>query len=412
MLAKWLDRLLALGALSIVILYYRIIEDAYMPTRWAADLQYWWVVGELWWIGETPYGDAYWELGFQEFSLTFQYPFFYPPTSIPFLGLFALVEPAMASRLLVIYNICMILFASLFLAVFEDRPAYLNIQQRFALLVIIIGIVFFPSMVTTVFGGFQFTLLAGLMLWAIGARAGLIVVQALGLVLLMMKPQLGAALGFYCLVVPEFRKGAIIAGAALVGLFFLGSNGVDPITLVRDWLSNVAAYTAYAANSAERGAGLGWLLGLVGVELGILGTALPIMVTAAALAMLSTLREPLTVATILMIVACFFWAGHQSDFVLFAPIFAMLLRHGPLPGRFLLFLSLLPLSRGYEVAIVAGGVSQGGTEDEAMMVLAGVQTLGLLAALAAALWLSRDEVVRAPEALWCRWRRALLRQPV
>jgi len=408
MLTRWIDRLLALGAICAVILYYRVVVDVYMPTRWAADFQYWWVVGELWWLGQTPYGEAYWEVGMQFFPMTFQYPFFYPPSTIPFLGLFALTEPAMVSRMLVVCNLCMIVAASLFLAVSENRPAYLNIKQRFALLVVLIGIVYFPSMVSTVFGGLQFVLLAGLLLWCAGARSGLPVMQALGLVLLMMKPQLGAALGFYCLIVPEFRKGAIIAGAALVGLFFLGANGADPIETVRGWLSNAAAYTAYEANSEGRRAGFGWLLGHLGVQPGIAGTALPILAMGAALAMLSTLRAPLTVATILMIAACFFWAGHQSDFVVFAPIFAILMRHGPLPGRLLLFFSLLPLSRGYEFALAAGGDADG----EAMQALAGVQTLGLVAAFAAMLLISRDEATRAQEPLWFSWRRCLLRQPV
>ncbi|MEM9763221.1 MAG: glycosyltransferase family 87 protein [Pseudomonadota bacterium] len=355
-----------------------------------------------------PYGDAYWEMGLKAFPITFQYPFFYPPSTIPLLGLFALTEPAMASRLLVIFNLCMIITVSLCLALFENRPAYLNVKQRFALLAVLIGIVFYPSMLSTVFGGLQFVLLAGLLLWCGGARWGLPAMQALGLVLLMMKPQLGAALGLYCLIVPEFRKGAFIAGGALVGLFFLGANGANPIEIVRDWLSNAAAYTAYEANSAARGAGFGWLLGHFGFESGIAGTALPILAMGAALAMLSTLREPLMVATVLMIAACFFWAGHQTDFVVFAPIFAIVMRHGPLPGRLLLLLSLLPLSRGYEFALVAGGDADGA----AMQALAGVQTLGLVAALAAILLISRDEATRAQEPLWFRWRRRLLRQPV
>ncbi|MEO1724032.1 MAG: glycosyltransferase family 87 protein [Pseudomonadota bacterium] len=384
MLSKTVDRVVALAALIAVAAYFKHISDFYMPTRWAADLQYWWVAGQLWWSGLTPYDDANWLLGREQFPNSFEHPFFYPPSTVPFLGVFALAEPAMASRLLLIFNLCMVLAAAVFLALGAPRPMHLRTPLRFALLAVLMGVGFFPTLVATAFGGFQFVLLAGLLLWIAGARGGLAVPQAVGLILLMMKPQFGAPLALYCLIVPQFRLGAVIAGAGVGALFLIGGNGTGLVDLVSAWLSNVADYARYDVNRPERGAGLGWILGTLGYEPGVVGTAAPLLLVSAAIAVFSPLREPMTVSILIMILACFFWAGHQSDFVVFAPLFAVLFWRGDLKARLVLALALVPLSRGYEITAMMGGDAAEG----ALETLAGLQTLGLLLAFAVVLRLS------------------------
>ncbi|MEM6974379.1 MAG: glycosyltransferase 87 family protein [Pseudomonadota bacterium] len=377
-MTRRIDRFLALGALAAVAFYWLWVERTYLPNRWVADLQYWWIAGDLWWEGMTPYGDSYLARGQAAFA-TFIYPFFYPPWSIPFMAGFPLVEPALASRLLLCFNLIVVIATACYLSIVVSWPSsrlWQSAARRFALIVVFGGIFYFPSVVATMFGSLQFMLLAGLLVWIHGARRESVLLQGIGIAILMLKPQYGAALGLCCFIMPRYRMGAIASGGVVALLFILGGGGQDPIGLMLDWVANTADYASFSPNAADRAAGLGWIGAWIGYEPGVIETAGFILSAAAVFALTTRLREPVALGCMTLVIATFFYAGQFADFVLLIPLVSMLVLPAPLWSRAIFACGLFLLAQSHWVSATFWQASF----QEDLRIIAGIQTPGLILA--------------------------------
>lgn len=220
----------------------------------AFDFRYFWVAGKLWAEGVSPYGPVYAEAGARLVTNGSQPQIWpYPPNlwlSVVPLAFFDLVT---AWQLWLVASLAAIVAASAVLAASvperclpgrRDWPLQTRRLGFFSLHLALVGLTEFAQLSYFVGQISIFIYLGGALLYAGLARGSRFPAIA-GLVLLFLKPQVGAIVGLGLLV--SGRKGAGLsfqAGLVLVVLI-LPAMFADPYVL-QEWLATITSYDGIA----------------------------------------------------------------------------------------------------------------------------------------------------------------------
>lgn len=285
---------------------------------WWNDFRYFWFAGALWNEGLSPYGAEYLARGREAFS-TFSAPFYYPPAMRALVAPLALAPMKEAAAAFFFVN-CVLLFATCgMLAKIYKSFAPANTAYLMTAFFLVIGFAVLRQPLInaavgqyTVFFLFFFTVL----LYGVRERNSAFI--AIGLAILLIKPQFGAGLFVYCLLRREFRSAALKAGFIYAALTVWGMapdfGGVLP-----SFLKNLAAYTEHPVNLPEASAGLNFLLAQINLELHATSWLALICVFAGAAALSPMSATPPLAPLLIMTWSLIAAPTHSTDLTMLLP---------------------------------------------------------------------------------------------
>lgn len=233
------------------------------PKTAPRDFPYFWAAGTFWWHFESPYQPAY-----QAFlaSQDLVYindaprPFFYPPNAI---WLYLPLGPfgdATAWRILSTINFTALLVSSyLFARIGRHIGVFKQIAVPALLHIALITLVWSDGVRLYSDAQPSQVIYCGALLAMLGAwkrQAALIII---GLTITLIKPQLGAPLLLAFLLLPQTRLAALCAGAVTAALSLIGLSQGNPLEIAHMFVENIAQYTSFNENRANRLSGLGYI---------------------------------------------------------------------------------------------------------------------------------------------------------
>lgn len=265
-------QILLAGAVVICAIAIAPLIMADHPREGPVDFHHLWTAGKMWASGESPYAGARADL-FVSHGLPYVYerpaPFFYPPHSILIFGPLGLLPPGAASVVFALASAAAFAAASLLAADLMRgagvRASRLSLASLHAIVLAVgwnaIAIIFFHNIATIIV---YLALLALLR----GVQRGNAVLTAGGSLVALTAPQIsiGAVLS---LMLQRRTRGAFalaIAFVAVGSIVGLAPGGV--IASLTSFFENLAAYSAYPANSHFDQSGAGYFAAaLFGVSL-------------------------------------------------------------------------------------------------------------------------------------------------
>ncbi|MBI1250513.1 MAG: DUF2029 domain-containing protein [Alphaproteobacteria bacterium] len=243
---------LAAGAVALAYLAFKLVQTAPQP---GYDLRFFWTAGALWLQGENPYAPGYQAFG-ERMIEAGNVPelWVYPPNVFPLAAILGAGDLATASWLFAALNV-VLLIAGCWLCVRAASAALGNDGalaawfsadsqtapwRQFCALTFLMATLEGAAITITV-GQCSILMFFGAAFMAFGVTRARRWPAALGLAILCMKPQFGAALALAALFF--VRDGwRIVAGAALIScLFALPALIISPASPF-EWLRNVAIY--------------------------------------------------------------------------------------------------------------------------------------------------------------------------
>ena len=223
-------------------------QKAFFDDPFSLDFKYFWVAGEVWANGESPYTSAFSDLGAVLFPNENQlYVWAYPPNWWPVSMFLALFEHQTAIGIWRAVSAAMILGGAYFL---RQSLATQEIRVPGVWVALFIG--FAATMQSTAYSlnvgqtGVLIYFGACLLSYGVLAKRQALVVAAV--VLLMLKPHVGGLVSLFLVVRPQYFKSVVIAGAisflfALPAFIVGGFSGT-----ITGLLTNLSAYSGSDAN--------------------------------------------------------------------------------------------------------------------------------------------------------------------
>lgn len=242
-----------LGIVALVYLGFKTYQVADRP---GYDFRFIWLAGDLWLEGINPYGDAYEPAGIERISqghVPTLWP--YPPTwwifSTPF-GALNLYDANVAWNMINIVFVVggIMLLSNAFVVAFPEKNAKLTARFGGWAAVVVFCIVLFLFSVleatAILFSVGQTTLFAcfgiALMLWSRVRKV--IWLEALGLALVLLKPQIGLQYAILLLLLDaRSRQTALLAGLFSIGLM-VPAMFTEPFVIF-DFIRNVSNYDGF-----------------------------------------------------------------------------------------------------------------------------------------------------------------------
>ncbi|MEL7139005.1 MAG: glycosyltransferase family 87 protein [Pseudomonadota bacterium] len=340
-------RLLSIAAVvigvSLALIRLGIIIYNMSPEFARIDFRFFYVAARSFVEGVSVYSDEYVGLGAEIYDGTFRALFFYPPTLLPVISPLALFDWAPASGVFMATDAC-ITVASLFGACWLLRTRRMVIDWRMAtgIAVLLGSAILTPSVSVLWLGQVKFVMLAGLVLWIAGIERRSLILQAVGLTLLMMMPQVGIVLSLVALATPSWRLGLISAGILSLLIYAATAWPHGLFAYGIDFVTALSTYAEQPENDTSRLVGLAFLLGQLGVPLGPFVTvALCIMAAGAIFLFFDGERDPYAAAMLATAVGIFIAPGHSTNALLLMPGLALAMTAGSVLPRALLLGSLL-----------------------------------------------------------------------
>lgn len=359
-----------------------LIHSAELHMRfWWNDFRYFWTAGQLWLDGTSPYGNQYLAVGSAHFDL-FSAPFYYPPASLPLLGILGLAEPRPASLALVAANIAACLGGCLLLARLGSRR-FPDVDQRLWLA----GLLIFVSLGTRHFH-VNFAIGQLTPLFFFGLAAFLVCMEerrawlaSFALAFLLIKPQFGLGLFVFAAFTPGLRVVAA-RSAGLYAALSVAGLGAEPLRGVAGFFANMAAYTSHPVNLVSHAAGLSYLLSLVGVALGAISLCAIVATLSCAAGLVAARggdRALLALATIVL--GVFVTPTHATDYVILTPLLVLFDPRRDRLKAALIIAAMAVLGRSIDATLALG------LEGAALKrILTIISTGGLLALCGAVIW--------------------------
>ncbi|MEL6768196.1 MAG: glycosyltransferase family 87 protein [Pseudomonadota bacterium] len=222
--------------------------------------------------GVNPYTPGYEALGVERYG--WRPPsfgaFYYPPTLLPLIAPLGLMEPPAAGFAVMATNAGLIIGA-LALSLWrlhEDSP-YLDWRIAGAAAIFVAALICYPPLETIVYGHIKPIFLAAFALWFVGVSRGSTLLQAVGLTIMLLKPQLGIPLAGLAFLWAPWRGAAIAAGVATGVLYIIAAWQFGLFSFAFEFLANTARYTSdLSYNSAGRLIGVSMFLEAVGLPTG------------------------------------------------------------------------------------------------------------------------------------------------
>ncbi len=295
------------------------------PTSPEIDYYYFWAAGGMWMDWQSPYSPAYTDLvgsvpplhSAQDIR-----PFFYPPNTILLfapLGLFEYKEAwFLASAMnLSALGLSSVLFARLTRHLgFTDTvlfPALLHFS--FICIGWSIGKILF------IFAQPMPVIYLGFLLVVLGALEKRTIWTTAGLVLCLLKPNIGLPVAFACLLVRQSREAAVIAGATTGALSLVGLAPGGILSSLRGFFENLALYAHFPENFPSHMSGMNFIAyNVFGADISAfvwLGASIAVVAAAWIADRHSTFdhHQNTDLVIFAMTTALFFLPGHNNYFI-------------------------------------------------------------------------------------------------
>lgn len=244
------------------------------------DFRFFWLAGEFWLRGDNPYDPAYAAEAASLFDIRRGAIWYYAPNWFPLAALLSLPDPLTASRMWLFANaVLLIASCGLNVAAFRSMSkssglrsahspmtAFLNEIRPRTLFFALAGAIGLAQATgnTLHLGQSSMLIYFGASVLTFGAARGHLVVAALGLAILMLKPQIGLLV---CagLVFTTFGRRCTAAAAAISALAALPAFfAATPADVVSGFLGGVTQYADQSYNMPPAVTGLRhivWILG-------------------------------------------------------------------------------------------------------------------------------------------------------
>lgn len=285
---------------------------------WWNDFRYFWVAGDIWNSGGSPYLPGYVERG-QEISSTFDAPFYYPPAIRPFVSLLALVPMQQSAALFFGLNVSLLFFSCRILtSVTSIIAPKIDPNIAYCAFLLVTFVILRHPLIVAGIGQFTIIFLAAASAFIYGAATGRKGIIAIALAVLLIKPQLGLGLLFLSLLTPGVRRQAV-AALTLYGVFTVIGLWNEPIASLAGFLENINSYTDHPVNAVNHSAGLSYILSLGGVELPSFVSVLLLGAGALAMPRIGTARDIGLSAITMLVWGLYVTPTHATDFTILAP---------------------------------------------------------------------------------------------
>ena len=302
------------------------------PPHYPLDFKFFWLAGEFWLRGESPYGAPYLEAGaaiFPDYQIN---PFFYPPNWRLLASFFALSPPWAAASLWAFASVGAIVGAAMQSArtaqlLYPHTPFW----STFAVVLFACANLIHAAEYAVLVGQASPILclaVAGLLLNAFKPN---VLLSTLWLTILFLKPQLTASIAVAALFIPSLHKPLLIAIAATVILTAFGLGVDEPMAAARSFAANLSAYQGDPANNPMFASGLNLFVyssfDAALHPLALLGFTCASTAAAGAVIYRNGQHTPLTAASLIafaLAFSLFVMSGHTYDFLMLAPILILI----------------------------------------------------------------------------------------
>lgn len=339
-----------------------IPEALEQPRPFPVDFNYLWAAGKLWAAFETPYSSDY--NAFMATTAALQYAgppvqFFYPPNSILMTAPFGFLPYREATIVFGVANLLALALSSLLFALtLRKAGAARTILYPMLLHIGLIGAAWTAARPIFAYNAPMLIAYAALMLTIYGAAAQRLVPVTVGLIFILMKPQIGIPLCVACLFSPSLRPGAIAAIAATGVLSLIGLAPGGFIAPLQFFLENVAAYGEHAANQPDHTSGLGFALYGLGIDLSAFYYLAAALAGAAivsrlyAVKMAAALDRDFALIAIGVVTASFFLPSHNNYYIALTPVFFWLAKDARIAELALWLPGAALMMRGWDIAFL------------------------------------------------------------
>ncbi len=246
----WVSWVIALAGIGYLLLKLRVPDLGF-------DFRYFWVAGKVWRAGASPYGPAF-AAGFNDLARTTAHPiahfWVYPPYWLPVSIALAALPFALAARLWAVLNVGFLVASGWLFA----RSQRLALPGTLAALSLVDA-----SVLTIWYGQTSLLIVLGCALLCWHAQTGQRAAGISGLVILALKPNIGAF--FFIYMLTRRRFDIVAAALALLALMSLPSLAMFGIHEFVDFLRAIAAYGSshFPANQPPEMTGVTNLLSLI-----------------------------------------------------------------------------------------------------------------------------------------------------
>lgn len=249
---------LAIGVLGLSYLLWKVISLS------GEDLtfKYLWFAGSLWQDGLNPYGEDYMIIGHQLFKGFNGQPLYYPPNWWPISSFLALFEYDIAMEIWRVGSAIAIIVSTFFL---DKTLKIIDITLSKTYLIFFTGLVCFmqATAVGVATGQTAILLYFALSLTIYAAVHARPILLALGLCILLLKPQVGVPLFFALLPFKKFHP-ALLYTCALTFLFTLPALfTIGPLETILPYLKGLSQHSTFATNNPLNSTGLKKIISLL-----------------------------------------------------------------------------------------------------------------------------------------------------
>jgi hypothetical protein len=255
-----IGRRLAIAGLSLVVLFgvFRCLTTADGSNQWH-DLAYLWLSGKAWASGISPYSADYVALGKSSLELAGvterPYAFFYPPNWSVLTIPMGLLPYSVAGPSWVILNIILVIGSqiAIFFSLKPEKRSYLVLLAALAYCFALNGTRF-----NLVLGQTSILIMFALSLLMLGIARNIFWLKCLGVVLVMLKPNVGMVL-VAPMILYDYRA-VIVAGAASLAMCIPALMIETPISIIHRLSASIATYGDYPINSPQAQTGVSTLI--------------------------------------------------------------------------------------------------------------------------------------------------------
>lgn len=350
--AIWLMAALALATIGPEMLAH--------PKPYPVDFNYLWAAGKMWGQLTSPYAPQYndflSENGVSQFANE-RVPFFYPPHSFLLLTPLGLLPYKSASIVFTLTNIAALAGSSvLFSLLAKHYNAARTYLYPFLLHLGVLGACWNAGKIIFAYNAPMLITYLAVMVVIYGLAKGKSAFLIFGLVLALMKPQIGIALLIPILLSRKTRNDAL-AAITITGVASLTGLAPGGAYSLQAFLGNVSLYDSFYANLPQHTSGLGFLLYIsTGIKVsGYVLLAMMITTITTCDILLKRYAPPgadmnITMIIVAITAACLFLPSHNNYYIVLIPITFWLSQSWRLSEAIIWAPATLALMRSWNIA--------------------------------------------------------------
>lgn len=337
------------------------------PQSFPVDFNYLWGAGKMWAQFQSPYSAEYSAFLNEQSILQYEgasVPYFYPPNSILMVAPLGLLSLQSASVAFTLANLAALIASSLLFArITKLIGVSIDLAYPFLLHLGLISAGWYAGKIIFAYNAPMLITYLGviMVLYSILSQRSWYLI--IGLVIVLIKPQIGIALLIQCLLSPSLRRSAFFAVgitglASIIGLL---PGGV--IQSLQNFFGNLSVYSGFYANLTEHTSGLGFAIYVfTGHDLSaflllslMIGFILSYIFWLTRKNPASPERD-FAFAAFTIAVACVFLPSHNNYLIVFMPVLLWLTRDARPFELFLWIPAIALIMRGWDIAQLATSI--------------------------------------------------------